>query len=208
MARIVLLFLCVASLAGCGAAARQAHPDGVLVEYVEALEAGDLDRAYGLLSQAQQRRMSREEFRAAADAYPEEVEEEARQLRRQLAEPVPVRAELRGSGGESASFVLEGGRWHIVEGAAGAVALDSPIQAVRALRRALVRGSYPAILRVLSRESRAVVEDEVARIAEGLSDEEALQVEIRGNRARVLYDDTHFVELVREDDEWVVVDID
>ncbi len=208
MARFIGLLLLAGCLIGCAAVAGQAHPDGALVEYIEALEAGDVDRAYSLLSAGRRAQTSREEFRAAAEAYPEEVEEQARQLRRQLTDPVPVRATLRGSGGETAAFALEGGRWRIVEGAAGSVALDSPLQAVRALRRALDRGSYPAVLRVLSRESRAVLEDEVARIAEGLADEEALEVEIRGNRARVVYGESHFVDLVREDNEWVVVDVD
>lgn len=203
---VAMLLLCL--LPGCAAISRQTHPDRTLERYVAAIEAGDYDAAYDLLSREQQARVSREEFRRAAEEQAEEVRDQARQLRRQMAEPVPVRAEIQGPGGETATFVLEEGRWRIAEGAAGSVALDTPIQAVRALRRSLQRRSYQAILRVLGREARAVLEDEISRVIEGLSDEEELRVEVMGNRARILYDENHFLDLVREDGEWVVVDID
>jgi hypothetical protein len=180
----------------------------VLGRYVEALEAGDIDAAYGLLSSAQRRAISLEQLQSLAASYQDEVREQARQLERLRSEPVPVRAEMRGPGSQVATFTLEDGRWRIAEGAVGAASLESPLQAVRALRRALERRSYGAVMRVLSRDSRAVIEDEVARIAEQLADEEGLRVEITGNRARIVYDETHFIDLAREDGEWVVADMD
>jgi hypothetical protein len=196
------------ALAGCGGAARVHHPDVLLRHYVEALESGRIDAAYELLSAGQRRRVSRQAFHAAADGAPGEVEAQARELRRQLSEPVSVSAEVPLENGEAATLTLQGGRWRIAAGAAGAVSLSSPLHAVRALRRALQRRSYAAVVRVLSRDARSQLEDEVARIVDALDDEGSLAVEVTGNRARVVYDETHFIELSREDGEWVVVDMD
>lgn len=171
------------------------------------METGNVDGAYELLSDAQRQRVSREEFQEAAQQFPEERESQARELRRQMAEPIPVTAEIRLSSGEVATFVLQNGQWRIAEGAAGAVSLASPLQAIRTLRRALQRRSYREVVRVLSREARAQVEDEIARIVDGLEDEGSLTIEVTGNRARIIYDENHFVDLQREDGEWVVVDM-
>jgi hypothetical protein len=151
--------------------------------------------------------MTRDEFRRLAREYPGELEAQARELRRQAIEPVPVTAEIRLESGEVVTFQLQGGRWRITEGAAGSVSLSSPLQAVRAVRRALLRRSYRAAIRVLSRESRAQIEDEISRIIEGLEDEESLSIEVNDPRARVVYDDNHFIDLLREDGEWVIVDM-
>ncbi len=195
-------------LSGCATFSRVSHPDTLLTRYVEAIESGDIDGAYALLSEAQRHRVSRAEFREAAGAYPQELEAQARELRRQMAEPISVSGEVPMASGERAIFILQDGHWRITEGAAGAASLTSPLQTIRVLRRALQRRSYPGVLRVLSREARSQLEDEISRIIEGLEDEEALSVEVTGNRARVVYDENHFVDLQREDGEWVIVDMD
>lgn len=204
--RIPAAVLC-ACLCSCSSGSHVTHPDAVLRDYVEAIEQGNLDAAYDLLSASQQHRISREEFRRLAREYPVELEAQARELRRQMVEPVPVAAEVRLESGEVATFELQGGRWRITEGAAGSVSLSSPLQAVRAMRRALLRRSYRGAIRVLSRESRAQIEDEISRIIDGLEDEESLSIEVNGVRARIIYDDNHFVDLLREDGEWVIVDM-
>ncbi len=198
--------LLAATLLGCGAHGRVAHPDHALRQYTEAIESSP-EEAYDLLSQEQRARMSRQEFVETAQEHPEEVEAQARQLGLQLAEPIPVWAEIRLADGEVVTLVLEEGEWRIADGPAGAISLASPLQTVRALRRSLRRRSYAAVLRVLSREARSQLEDEITRIIDGLEDEEDLRIEVTGNRARVIYDENHFIELVREDGAWVVVDM-
>jgi len=203
--RAIVPFLVL--LCACSSINRTPHPDVVLRQYVELIEGGDIEAAYGLLSVSERQRVSLEEFRRAAAEAPEELASQARELRRQMSEPVPVQAEVPLASGDVVTFVLHEGRWRIAGGAAGAVSLSSPLQTLRALRRALLRRSYGDVLRVLSRQARAQVEDEVARIAEGIEDEEGLNIEVTGNRARVIYDETHFLELEREDGEWVIVDM-
>jgi hypothetical protein len=73
---------------------------------------------------------------------------------------------------------------------------------VRALRRSLMRKSLPGVLRVLSRQPRADIEAELARILEETEDELDLEVEVRGNRARVRTTGGREITLVREAGEW------
>lgn len=207
MSRWLPAAILFAGLCACSSSAHVTHPDEVLRRYVEAVEQGNIDAAYDLLSASQRHRTTLEEFRQLAREHPGELEAQARELRRQMVEPVPVAADLRLLSGEVATFELQGGRWRITEGAAGSVSLSSPLQAVRAMRRALLRRSYRGAIRVMSRESRAQIEDEISRIVEGLEDEESLSIEVNGVRARIVYDDNHFVDLLREDGEWVIVDM-
>jgi len=203
-----LITLICASTLGCGAASRVAHPDATLRSYVEAVESEDYETAYRLLSEEQRARMPVEEFRRLAALNGPELEDQARQLRRHLETPIAVTAELRSRTGETASFALEQGQWTLTEGAAGSNSLQSPRHTVRALRRALQRRSYDGVLDLLSRDAQAIVEDEVERIIEALAEDELFAIEVTGNRARVFYDDDHFIDLVREQGRWVITDLD
>jgi hypothetical protein len=193
-------------LAACGQSSHQAHPDPVLEQYVE-LISDDPDRAYDLLSESQRARITRDEFREAAARHPEEIEAQVHQLRLQLAQRIPVRADVPLASGEVIALVLDGGRWRIADGLAGATGLASPLETVRALRRALQRRSYQALLHVLSRDARSQVDDEIDRVIEGLGDEESLRIDVTGNRARVVYEGDHVIDLIREDGIWVVEDM-
>ena len=105
-------------------------------------------------------------------------------------------------------MVLEEGRWFIDGGVISAPGLRSPMATVRAFRRALQRRSLPGVERVLARQPRAEVEDEIARILDETEDELDLEVEIRGNRARVRTTGGREITLVREAGEWRIVAID
>lgn len=207
MDRFIIISTLILTTCGCASFSRVPPPDELLGQYISNIEGGDLEAAYLLLSDSQRQQLSLDEFRQAVENYPEELEAQARDLRRQMSEPIPVSAEMRLESGEVVTFVLQDGQWKITEGVAGAVSLASPLQAIRALRRSLQRRSYSSVIRVLSREARGQLEDEVSRIVEGLQDEESLNIEFTGNRARVIYDDNHFVDLQREDGEWVIVDM-
>jgi hypothetical protein len=179
----------------------------VLATYVQLMSEGKVDDAYDLLSVTQQAALSRQQFRELAAAQPDEVRHQLRSLQRQTKRPIPVTAEVPLQNGEVATLVLRDGRWHIAQGTAGAATMISPRHTLRALRRALQRRSYPAVVALLGREARAQLEDEVARIVEGLANEEELTVEVTGNRARVRYDGHHVIELERQDGDWVIVNL-
>ncbi|MND01936.1 hypothetical protein D3C83_211260 [compost metagenome] len=58
------------------------------------------------------------------------------------------------------------------------------------------------MLRVLSRQPRADIEADLARVLEETEDELDLEVEIRGNRARVRTTGGREITLVRDAGEW------
>ncbi|HBQ13674.1 MAG TPA: hypothetical protein DEF51_21900 [Myxococcales bacterium] len=104
-------------------------------------------------------------------------------------------------------LVLEDGRWRIDGGVLDAAGLGTPLDAVAAFRRALMRRDLEGVERVLSRQTRAEWEEELRRVLEATADTDDLEVEIQGNRARVRTTGGGSIELVRESGEWRVVDV-
>lgn len=195
------------ALAGCAARPPVPGPDETLRAWVEAAERGDADAAYALLSKGQKERLTLEEIRRAFRENPDELREEAQSLRRLLGVQIPATAEVPTADGGVAVLVLEKGRWRVAGGVGHAESLRTPRQTVVALRRALQRRSYDAVMRLLARSSRATVEDEVRRLLESLEDPDALVIEIDGDRATIEYEPGHVLTLEREDGEWRVVDL-
>jgi len=118
-----------------------------------------------------------------------------------------AQAELELQDGERVLLVLEDGQWRIASGVLDAQALQTPLDAVVELRRALTRQSLPALLRVLSRERRAAwlatFEDNVAHTADPLD----LEVDLRGDEAVVHLRGGGEILLKREAGQWHVWDV-
>mgnify|MGYP000367368978 CR=1 FL=1 len=68
-------------------------------------------------------------------------------------------------------------------------------------------GEFRDLVEVTEGLLDVVVLDRDGSPVRGLGPED-FRVEVTGNRARILYDENHFLDLVREDGEWVVVDMD
>ncbi|MCA9858043.1 MAG: hypothetical protein KC458_12300, partial [Dehalococcoidia bacterium] len=122
-------------------------------------------------------------------------------------ETIDAQARVQLASGETILLVLEEGGWRIDGGVLDAAGLVTPLDAVAAFRRALMRRDLPGVERVLSRQTRAEWEEEVRRVIEGTEDTDDLEVEVQGNRARVRTTGGGSIELVRESGEWRVVDI-
>jgi len=176
-------------------------PGSALEAYVDAVRADDVDAAHGLLSESLRAEVSAEELgrlmtenREELAAQASEIEAEAAAIQAVAVQPL--------EGGEQVRMVLEDGGWAIDGGVVSAPGLRTPMATIRAFRRALQRRSLPGTLRVLSREPRAELEAELSRIVEETEDELDLEVEIRGNRARVRTTGGREITLVREAGEW------
>jgi predicted nucleotidyltransferase len=104
-------------------------------------------------------------------------------------------------------LVLEDGAWRIDGGVLDAAGLGSPLDAVAAFRRALMRRDLDGIERVLSRQTRAEWEEEVRRLVDATADPDDLEIEVQGNRAHVRTTGGGSIELIRESGEWRVVDV-
>jgi hypothetical protein len=205
--RSSLLALSVALL-GCGASPTVQGPSGTIRAYAGALSRGDTSLAWGLLDEDARRGRTEPEHAALMARNADELAEHGRALERAAgSDALEARARVPLESGESVVLVLEDGQWRIDGGVLDAAGLGTPLDAVAAFRRALMRRDLQGVERVLSRQARAEWEDEVRRIVESTADPDDLEVEVEGNRARVRTTGGGSIELVRESGEWRVVDV-
>ena len=207
--RRVRLWICGALiLLGCGGGPPVRGPSPSIESYAGALQRGDADRAWALLDEDARRGRSEAEHAALLAANETELREQGEALSRAAGtDAVEARARVPLQSGETVVLVLEDGRWRIDGGVLDAAGLGTPLDAVAAFRRALMRRDLAGIERVLSRQTRAEWEEELRRVLEATEDADDLEVEIQGNRARVRTTGGGTIELVRESGEWRVVDV-
>ena len=205
---LVLLAALGVAAAGCGSGARAVGPTRVIERYAGALTRGDAESAWVLLDEDARRGRSRDEHRALMEANASELRGQGAALARAArSDAVSARARLELRSGETVVLVLEDDGWRIDGGVFDAAGLGTPLDAVAAFRRALMRRDRPGVERTLSRQTRAEWEEEVRRVVESTSDRDDLEVEIQGDRARVRTTGGGTIELVRESGEWRVMDV-
>lgn len=194
--------------AGCGGGTPVEGPSRVILDYAGALSAGDAGRAWELLDEDARRGRTEEQHAELMTENGAELREQGAALERAArGDTVEAQARVALASGETLVLVLEDGRWRIDGGVLDAAGLRTPLDAVAAFRRALMRRDLPGIERVLSRQTRAEWEEEVRRVVESTADRDDLEVEVQGNRARVRTTGGGSIELVRESGEWRVVDV-
>lgn len=208
MSRVLVCSALALALLGCGAGPRVAGPESAIRHYAEALERADAPSAWAILDEDARRGRTREEHAALMEANRVELAEQGRALARAAESDTAVaHAQVTLRTGETVVLVLEGGEWRIDGGVLDAAGLATPLDAVAAFRRALMRHDLPGVERVLSRQTRAEWEEEIRRVVESTEDADDLEVEIQGNHARVRTTGGGSIELVRESGEWRVVDV-
>jgi len=200
----------LALLAGLDAGCAQARlPDPRLAaqRYAEAARAGDPERIYALLSSEAQRDYGRQGTRRLVEQAKAEL---ARQGTALLSPESRVQASavIHFEDGESARFELEDGAFHLSSLGTVPSQPRSPSEALGDFRRALARRSYPALLGVLSAETRQALERDLKSLVEGLENPETLDVKVSGDNAVVQVPGGHQVKLRREAGIWRVQDFD
>lgn len=200
----------IALLVGCaGAPPPVAGPEATLEAYAAAVRAGDARGVYRLLDPATRAEVPFDRFASTFEANRAELSEQAQDVEDAVkADQIQSRAEVDLSDGEKAILTLEEGRWTLLGGVLDAPALQTPLDAVLALRHAVQRRSLRGLARVLGREARAGLEDERRRFLEETADPLDLEVEILGNEARVRLTGGRVIHLVREAGEWRVEDVE
>jgi hypothetical protein len=190
-------------LSGCAGvrASSSIPPATVLEAYADAVREEDPDAVHGLLDDNLRAEISAADLGALMTENRQELLVQADEIEA-AASSVQAVAVQPLEGGEEVRMVLEDGGWAIEGGVVSTPGLSTPMATVRALRRSLMRKSLPGVLRVLSRQPRADIEAELARILEETEDELDLEVEVRGNRARVRTTGGREITLVREAGEW------
>ena len=207
-------------LQGCGPSQPAGDPSSVLKDYGHALEQGNADAAYALLSDDAKRSVSVESFRRMVKDDPEEVRELGRSLQRSSA-PAVVTATVAAANGQELDLVLEDGRWRVEAGAVDLYAQDTPRHAVQGFVRALERKRYDVILRFVPDSHKDGLNAAKLKEAwEGRDKEEMTQVltslkqvlpsasiEETGDRAALTYG-AGTMQLVKEHGLWKIEDFD
>jgi hypothetical protein len=191
--------------AGCG---RPALPDPrkTALDYADAAVRGDSARIYALLSREARRSLGRDGTRRLVREARRELEVQGRALRAPRV-TVEATAEVLLSDGSEVELSLEDGEFRVDAAATLPSAARTPAQALDGLRRALVRRSYPALLRVLSVEARGALERDLRALVDGLQDPASLDVKVNGDRADIELPGGHSVSLKREQGVWRVEDV-
>lgn len=207
-----MIALLTATSTGCGGALATGTPDDppepTVAAYADALTRGDAEAMTALEADAAHRgREVTDQHALVADAR-EELAELGRALAQAPPSAVRVHARAPVAGGEIVVMARDAdGGWRIEGGVLGVPALVAPRDAVAALRSALARRDLRGVEEVLAQRTRAAWEDEIGRVIEQTSDPDALQIRVDGEHAIVTTPDGVEIELVREAEEWRVLDV-
>lgn len=196
---------CLLALVGCTQIRSIPEPDDVLDAYVAALEKGDVDAIYALMSEESRRAISKEELARVVKEQRAELAEHAKALKSEQ-RAIDAQAEIRYDDGEIVGLDLEEGSFRVTAADGLPASAKTPEQALSQLRKVLARRSYAGLLRVLSPRTRAAIEDDLRSLVEGLNEPDALRIEVVGDAATVTVPGGHQVKLRREDGVWHVDD--
>jgi hypothetical protein len=204
-ARFTAWTLGLTLVASC-ARPRVADPMPAVHAYAAAAERGDADALYALLSKRSQRDLGRDGTRRLVRETKAELSRSAKALQGPSVELEAV-AVVRYDDGENAVLELDDGVFKVGSADALPAAPRSPAEALGALRKALARRSYPALVRVLSQETQSALESDWDALVRGLEDPETLDVRVQGDRAEVELSGGHTVKLRRELGVWRIEDL-
>jgi hypothetical protein len=211
----------LAGITGCPAPATTANkPEVVLAVYADAVQAGNYDKAYALMSVAYRKRYDRKEFLRMMQENPAEAKSAALQLRAKT-QQVDVEAKVEYGDSESLRMVVESGAWKVATDLLDFYSQRTPSEALRSFVRALERRRYDIVLRfVPSKWADSMTVDKLRREWEGDKKEEVTQliknlkanlsapIHQTGNTATMPYGEKNEVRFVLEDGAWKVEDPD
>jgi hypothetical protein len=193
-------------LSGC-ASQRVPDPKVTARAYASAAQRGDAEAIYALLTPEGQRALGRAGTKQLVQESKSELGRTAQAIQSDDAR-VEASAEARFSDGESATLVLEQGRFFVDAASLLPARPRTPSQALSGLRRALARRSYPALMALMSGDSRGALESDIGALVSGLSHPETLDIQVNGDAAEVQLPSGHRVVLKREAGVWRVLDFD
>ena len=182
-------------------------PRSVAREYAEAAKKNDARAVYALLTEDARTTYGVAGTERLLHDARKEIVDNANAMASSRA-TVRATAEVRYVDGESAVLAIEHGHYRISAAAGLPTAARTPSQALGELRGALSRRSYPALVRLLSNDTRAAVEGDLRSLVTGLERPDALPVKIHGETAEVEIPGGHKVLLKREAGVWRIQDFD
>jgi hypothetical protein len=205
--RLTVLIIVVAALTAACTGGAVPDPRSAADEYAAAASRGDADAIYGMMTTSAQKSRSREDVRKLVNEQRGELAEQAKQVTAKDAR-VEATARLRYEDGEEAQLELRDGRFWITSSGALPGGSRTPEQALDQLRRVLARRSYAGLMRVLTPQTRAAIEQDLRSLVNGLERPETLHVQVTGDAATVTVAGGHTVKLKRDGGVWRVDDFD
>lgn len=204
MRALVLLF--AAALPAC-IGRSVPDPRSAAEDYAKAAQKGDSDALYEMMTTSAQKSRSREDVKRLVAEQRGELVDQAKALAAQDAR-VEATARLRYDDGEEAQLELRDGHFWITSSGTLPGGSRTPEQALDQLRRVLARRSYAGLMRVLTPQTRAAIEQDLRSLVEGLERPETLHVQVTGETANVSIPGGHSVKLKRDGGVWRVEDFD
>jgi hypothetical protein len=182
-------------------------PKDAARDYAAAAENGNGDRIYDMMTSEGQKERTRADVKAIVASERQELADEAHAVTAPSTR-VQATARLRFEDGEEAALELRGGRFWVTAAGALPGGANTPEAALDELRRVVARRSYAGLLRVLTPRTRAMIEQDLRSLVEGLENSDTLSVHVTGDSASAIVPGGHHVRLKREGGVWRVDDFD
>lgn len=192
--------------AGCGAGSIP-DPKDAARDYAQAASKGDSARIYDMMTSEGQKERTREDVKKIVEGERQELTDQAKAM---IAPGTRVQAtaRLRFEDGEETALELRGGRFWVTAAGALPGGAHTPEAALDQLRRVVARRSYAGLLRVLTPRTRAMIEQDLRSLVEGLDKPDTLSVHVTGDSATAIVPGGHHVRMKREGGVWRVDDFD
>jgi len=182
-------------------------PKDAAREFAAAAARGDGNRIYDMMTTEGQQERTRDDVKQIVANERQELADEAKAVTAPDAR-VQATARLHYDDGEEATLELRGGRFWVTAAGALPGGANTPEAALDELRRVVARRSYAGILRVLTPRTRAMIEQDLRALVEGLENSDTLSVHVTGDSASAIVPGGHHVRLKREGGVWRVDDFD
>jgi hypothetical protein len=193
------------------------RPLGAIDAYVAALEVGDYDKAYDLMSDAYKRDHTREEYVRMMKENPSDVRETAKRLKKGRKNVAVTAVYTYDDLRDEMKLVEEDGRWRIASDPLDFYPQDTPRACLRSFLRAVELRRYDVLVRFVPKDY-AMTEEQIRAQFEGEQKQDVAdlvaklrgaidnKIDVEGDQARMLYGDNKEVLFRREDGVWKIED--
>jgi hypothetical protein len=205
-AALAVLAACACATTACGFGSIP-DPKDAAREYAAAAARGDGDAIYDMMTSEGQKARTRKDVERIVSSERQELTDQAKSV---IAPGARVRAtaRLHFEDGEETTLELRGGRFWVTAAGALPGGGSTPEAVLDELRRVVARRSYAGLLRVLTPRTRAMIEEDLRSLVDGLDKPDTLPVHVSGDSATVIVPGGHHVRMRRDGGVWRIDDFD
>ena len=220
MLRVATALLVGTLLTGCPGSGARRSPEQTVATFARALREGRYEDAYGMMARSYRQRVGLAEFRRHLQENPSEARETAEALGA-IEGPIREEAVVEYGDGDEMHLIREDDGWRVGTDLVDFYDQTTPRAALRSFVRAMERGRYDVVLRLVpdaDREGMTVERmretwagegrEEVQRLIASLRSSLEAPIEVVGDRATMSYGERFTVQFVREEGIWKIEDPD